>query len=735
MNMTFRKFPFYHQLERMDCGPVCLKMIAEFYGKKYSLNLLREICYISKAGTTLEGLKLGAEQLGFTVKPISIGLTDKDVNIFDAPLPFIAYWSKSHFVVVYKINKSNVFIADPAKGRIKIPIEHFKKNWLIGNNDKGIALLLVPNNTFYEVDINDDVNIENPLLFFLKYLKNYTKYFWLLFLSLIIGSSILYLFPYLTKSMVDVGINQKNIDFIFLVLIAQIVLYASQTGLGFFQRWLILHISSRVNIVLSSDFLIKLTKLPLSFFDNKLFGELFQRINDHRKVESFFNGSTLAVVFSFFNIIVFGIALFFYNTNIFTVFIIGSTIYFLWILFFLKKRKLVDYQQFEEYGINTDMLIELIQGMQEIKLQNSEEKRSSKWADSQVRLFNINLKAVALNQYQDGGAFFINQFKDMLITIISAMSVISGSITLGDMIAIQFILGQLNSPIQQIITFIRNGSEAKLSLDRIVEIHAREEEDDGKQILEISNESLHDDIILDKISFKYNALSNYVIEDLSLKIPKGKKTAIVGASGSGKTTLVKLLLGMYPPTKGEIKIGENPLNSIRSADWRSNCGAVMQDGYIFNDTIANNIAESDTLVDYDKLNYAADVSNIKEYILSQALGFDTIIGSQNSGISQGQKQRILIARVVYKNPNYLFFDEATNALDAKNELTIVKNLSDFYKNKTVVIVAHRLSTVKNADNIVVMNGGKIVESGTHIELIEDKGYYYDLISNQLELGN
>jgi ATP-binding cassette subfamily B protein len=381
------------------------------------------------------------------------------------------------------------------------------------------------------------------------------------------------------------------------------------------------------------------------------------------------------------------------------------------------------------------MLIELIQGMQEIKLQNSEEKRSSKWAASQVRLFDINLKAVALSQYQDGGAFFINQFKDMVITVISAMSVINGKITLGDMIAIQFILGQLNGPIQQIISFIRNGSEAKLSLDRIVEIHERPEEDNGKHLIEIENSQLHEDIVLNNVSFKYNELKDYVIRDLTLVIPKGKKTAIVGASGSGKTTLVKLLLGMYSPTRGEIKIGEIPLNAIKSSKWRSVCGAVMQDGYIFNDTIANNIAESDIDIDNVRLNYAAEVSNIKDFVMSQALGFDTIIGAQNSGISQGQKQRILIARLVYKNSHYLFFDEATNSLDAHNELTIVRKLTDFYENKTVVIVAHRLSTVRDADNIVVMDNGKIVECGTHSQLIENRGYYFNLISNQLELGS
>ncbi len=733
--MIFNRFPFYYQLERVDCGPACLKMVSAYYGRSYSLKFLRNACFISKAGTTLEGLKLGAEKVGFEVRPISVGFDQEDISLYDAPLPFVAFWNKSHFVVVYKISKGYVYIADPAKGRIRLTLDHFKKNWLIGTNDKGIALLLMPGKEFDQLDLQDHQKSQDALPFFFAYLKPYLKYFAILLCSLLLGSGILYLFPYLTKSIVDIGIKRKSMNFILLILTAQIVLYSSQTFLGFFQRWLILHISSRINIVLSSDFLVKLTKLPLSFFDNKLFGELFQRINDHRKVESFFNGSTLTVIFSFFNIVVFGVALFFYDKTVFLIFLLGSTLYLLWILFFLNKRKLVDYQQFEEYGVNTDMLIELIQGMQEIKLQNSEVKRSSKWVESQVRLFKINLKAVSLNQYQDGGAFFINQIKDMIITVIAAMSVIAGKITIGDMLAIQFILGQLNSPIQQIINFIRIGSEAKLSLNRIVEIHERPEEDDGKSLLDIPAKLLHDQITLTNVSFRYNELSPYVIKDLCLSIPKGRKTAIVGASGSGKTTLVKLLLGMYSPSEGEITVGTHHLNSIRSAQWRAVCGAVMQDGYIFNDTIANNIAESDAEVNIERLNHAADVSNIREYILSQALGFDTNIGSQNNGLSQGQRQRMLIARIVYKNSDYLFFDEATNSLDAKNEMIIVNNLTEFYRDKTVVIVAHRLSTVRNADNIVVMDSGRIVESGTHNELIDAKGYYFELIRNQLELGN
>ncbi len=735
--ISFNIFPFYHQYDRMDCGPTSLKMVAEYYGNKYSLNSLRNICHISKAGISMQGLKVGAEKIGFNTMVVKVPFTnDSGQSLQQIPLPTIAFWNQNHFIVIYKMTSKFVYVADPANGKIKLPFEQFKKSWFVEKSEEGIVLLLVPGNEFSnKFDIEDNEPESNATAFLSTYFQPYKKFLAVILATLLMGSFLLLLFPFLTKSIVDVGIHQKDIKFIYLILIAQLILYFSQTSLNFVQRWLVLHISSRINILLSSNFLKKITRLPLSFFDNKQFGDLFQRINDHRKIESFFTASTLTVLFSLFNIIVFGIVLCFYNPLIFGIFLTGSTFYFIWIIYFIRKRKLIDYQLFQEYTFNTDMMYELIQGMQEIKLQNSEQKRTEKWTESQRRLFKININSTSLSQYQDGGAFFINQLKDILITIIAATAVIRGNMSLGMLIATQYIIGQLNSPLQQIVAFIRSGYEANLSLKRIVEIHDKQEEDQGKLLTPIKAVDLHQDIIISNLSFKYNELNDYVLKDVNLSIPKGKVTAIVGASGSGKTTLVKLLLGFYQPTDGSIYVGTTNLAKISSPNWRDQCGAVMQDGYIFSDSIADNIAESDKIVDFDKLKEAVEIANISDYIDSLALKHNTQIGSQGNGISQGQRQRMLIARAVYKNPNYLFFDEATNALDAKNEKIIVGNLERFYKSKTVIIVAHRLSTVKNADKIIVLENGTVVEQGFHKELVEAKGGYYDLVSNQLELGS
>ena len=729
-------FPFHHQYDRMDCGPTSLKMVAEYFGKSYSLSLLRNICHISKAGISMEGLKVGAEKIGFQTVAVKLPFENElSESLQNVPLPAVAFWNQNHFVVIYKITKKFVYIADPAKGKVKIPIEQFKKNWYTENSNEGIVLILIPGEDFSSLKIEDKEKESDIYSFVKGYFKPYKTYLALIVFSLFMGSLILLLFPFLTKSIVDVGINQKNIKFIYIILIAQLVLYFSQTSLNFLQRWLVLHISSRINIILSSNFLKKITRLPLAFFDSKQFGDLFQRINDHRKIEAFFTASSLSVIFSMFNIAIFGIVLCFYNPQIFLIFTIGSLSYFAWILYFLQKRKIIDYQLFQEYTYNTDIMYELIQGMQEIKLQNSERKRTDKWSKSQQRLFKININSTTLSQYQDGGAFFITQLKDILITIIAATAVIHGQMSLGMLIATQFIIGQLNGPIQQVVAFIRSGYEARLSLKRIVEIHDKKEEDQEKIITPVPRAALHDDIVIKNLSFRYNELTGYVLKDVHLTIPKGKVTAIVGSSGSGKTTLIKLLLGFYQPTSGEIRVGDHSLNQISSTAWRDQCGAVMQDGYIFSDTIANNVAESDPVVNMDKFHQAVRIANIADFVDTLALKHNTQIGSQGNGISQGQKQRMLIARAVYKDPEYLFFDEATNSLDSRNERVIVENLEGFYKNKTVIIVAHRLSTVKNADQIIVLESGRVVEQGYHTELVEARHTYFDLVKNQLELGN
>jgi len=548
-----------------------------------------------------------------------------------------------------------------------------------------------------------------------------------------LGSLFQLIFPFLTQSIVDIGIQNQNIGFIWLILIAQLMVFVGQTGVSLLQSWILLHISTRINISLVSDFLVKLMKLPIGFFDTKMIGDLLQRIGDHTRIESFLTGSTLSILFSLINLLVFGAVLLIYNISIFLIFLFSSIAYFLWIFLFLKKRKEVDYQRFSELSQNQSSLIELIEGMQEIKLQNSEYKHRRIWTNIQARLFHANIRSLAISQYQDTGASSINKLKDIFISFVAAKAVVDGTMTLGMMLAVQYIVGQLNAPLFQMVGFIRTAQDAKISLERLNEIHNKEEEGKEEIGLEIMPENA--DIAFDKVSFRYNELEEDVLKNINLTIPSGKVTAIVGTSGSGKTTLVKLLLGFYEPQKGQIKLGNTMVNNIKKSLWREKCGAVMQDGYIFSNTIANNVAESDESVDRAKLLKAVKIANIQEFIEDLPLSYNTNIGAKGNGISQGQRQRLLIARAVYKNPDFLFFDEATNALDSKNEKIIVENLDQFFAGKTVVIIAHRLSTVKNADQIVVLEKGELKEIGTHQELVQNQGLYFKLIKDQLELGN
>jgi len=731
----FKLFPFFYQYDSHDCGPTALKMVAKYYGRNYSLNVLRNLSHINKTGISMEGLKLAAEIIGFDAMGVKVPFENvTGDSLKDVQLPFIAFWNNNHFVVVYKITKNSIYVADPASGRIKLKFAQFKKSWCLENTDEGILLMLMPNDQFNTLSVFESQKSTNVFSFLEKYFHPYYKYIGIIIASFFTGSMLLLLFPYLTKSMVDQGVNEKNIHFVYLILFGQLVLYFSQTSLSFIQRWLILHISSRINIELSTAFLKKIMSLPLSFFDNRNFGDLYQRINDHKKIESFFSASTLSVLFSLFNLLVFGGVLFVYSHLIFAIYITGSFLYFIWIFYFLKRRKKIEYEFFQEYAYNADLMFELIQGMQEIKLQNSEIKRTNKWIESQKRLLNINIRSTTITQYQDVGAFFINQIKNIVITVMAASAVIYGTMSLGMLIATQFIIGQLNGPLQQLVTFIGEGQSAQLSLKRIIEIHEMQEEDHDKEYDDLNHSQAQEDLMLKNVSFRYNGLDNFVLKNINLQIPKGKVTAIVGTSGSGKTTLIKLLLGFYQPTSGDVMLGNLSLSKIKSSDWRSQCGVVMQDGFIFSDSIANNIAESSTIVDYTKLNWAAKTANISDYIEELALKYNTKIGTHGNGLSQGQKQRILISRAVYKNPHFLFFDEATNSLDTKSEKIISENLQQFYKGKTVVIVAHRLSTVKNADQIIVLENGEAVEQGTHRDLILLKKNYYNLVKNQLELG-
>jgi ATP-binding cassette subfamily B protein len=722
----------------MDCGPACLGMIAKYYGKEFSLETLRSNSYIGKDGVSMLGISRAAERLGF--RTVGGRITFEKL-VQKAILPCIVHWKQEHFVVVYEFKKqkdgtTEVRIADPGKGYIYYSQEEFCKNWIstrTAGEEKGIAMLLEPTAQFYEQE-SEAAPTQNRPAFLWKYIVKYKRFFTQLILGLFIGSVLQLIFPFLTQAIVDTGIQGRDIGFIWLVLLAQLMLLFSRTAIDFIRRKILLHISTRINISLISDFFIKLMKLPMKFFDTKLTGDLLQRIEDHRRVETFLTAQTLNLLFSVFSFVIFGIVLLYYNLMIFSVFLAGSILYGLWILVFLKKRRILDYKYFEQQAINRNVVYQLVTGMQEIKLQGCEERKRWAWEDVQADLFDVNMQSLNLQQNQEAGSILINELKNVLITVLAATAVISGNLTLGMMLAIQYIIGQLNSPVEQIMGFIYQWQDVSISLDRMNEIHTQQNEENENR----TEDNLPDNrsIKIENLNFKYDgARPNYVLNSINLTIPQGKVTAIVGASGSGKTTLVKLLLGYYSPNEGQIEIGGTNLEKFNVRWWRSNCGSVMQEGYLFSDSIARNIAVADDDVDVERMCYAARVANVADYIESLPLGYNTQIGQDGQGVSQGQRQRILIARAVYKNPDFLFFDEATNALDANNEKAIVENLSEFYRNKTVIVVAHRLSTVKNADQIVVLDEGKIAEIGTHDVLTKKRGKYYELVKNQLELGS
>ena len=604
-----------------------------------------------------------------------------------------------------------------------------------GKEGKGIAMFLEPTQAFYENSGEYESRTDKPFKFLFGYIKQYRKYFFQIILGLFVGSLLQLALPFLTQNIVDIGIKNKDIGFIWLILIGQLVITLSRTSVDFIRRWLLLHISMRINISLVSDFFIKLLQLPMSFFDTKLMGDLMQRIGDHSRVNSFLTQQTLNVAFSLISFAVFSCVLLVYNRLIFLIFLIGSILYGGWIALFLRRRKVIDYELFEQQAANNNKTYQFLTSMQEIKLQDCEQRRRWEWEDVQADLFHIQMKSLKLQQTQEAGSIFINELKNIIITVVSATAVINGSLTLGMMLAVQYIIGQLNSPIEQLMHFIYSVQDVKISLERINEIHKKDNEEDyNRSRTDFDNESHN--IELSNIDFKYDphALSK-TIEGVNIHIPEGKITAIVGASGSGKTTLIKLMLGYYPVISGAIFIAGRNINEYNLKWWRRQCGVVMQDGVIFSESIARNIAVDDGEIDEERLEMAAEIANVKDFVMALPLKFNTNIGRDGMGLSQGQKQRILIARAVYKNPKFIFLDEATNSLDASNERAIVDNLDKFYKGKTVVVVAHRLSTVKNADQIIVLDKGKVVETGNHKSLTAKRGAYYNLVKNQLELGN
>ncbi|PRX55249.1 peptidase domain-containing ABC transporter [Flagellimonas meridianipacifica] len=725
-----KKFPFYKQPGFKDCGPTCLRIIAKHYGRLISLQEIRNLSEATRSGSNLLKLAGAAETIGFKALGVKISYS----QFKEAPLPCVVHWQDSHFVVVYKIKKDVVYVSDPSYGLISYSSKEFITGWIGSKateySKEGIALLLEVTPKFKEIQWE---NTSKKSFFFLKnYLFKYKSLLVQLCIGLLVGSLLQLIFPFLTQSIVDVGIQNQDINFIYLVLAAQIMLFLGSTSVEIFRGWILLHLSTRINISLVSDFFIKLMALPIAYFDTRMTGDIMQRISDHARIEKLLTSSTLSTMFSLFNLLIFGAVLFYYSISIFGIFLIGSLLYILWISYFLKKRKELDYKRFSQLSQEQSTVIELINGMQEIKMHNAEKQKRWKWEYLQARLFKVSIQSLALEQTQGVGSSVINEFKNIIITFTSAVLVIEGDITLGMMLSIQYIIGQLNTPIGEMVGFIRSYQDAKISMERLAEIHNKDDEEKGDRQL-IQKIKSNQDLKLNNVCFRYLGSDEDVIQELNMEIPANKVTAIVGASGSGKTTLMKLLLKFYTPNRGNILYGNQFLETVSPSAWRNNCGVVMQEGYVFNDTIANNIAVGTDTIDEGRLIQATTIANIHHFIQSLPLGYNTKIGNEGIGISTGQKQRLFIARAVYKNPHLLCFDEATSALDAKNERVIMENLNTFFKDRTVIIIAHRLSTVKNADKIVVMDEGRMIESGTHRQLLHLKGAYYNLVSNQLEL--
>lgn len=737
----FKRMPFQIQHDLMDCGPSCLKMITEFYGREYSLEYLRELCFLSREGVSLLSINNAAEKLGFRTMGIKI---PPKTLIESGIFPCIIHWNQDHFIVLYGIKRKNrlarlfsrkdiatFIIADPSHGIVKLDEKYFLESWISTVENEGVVLILEPTPYFFQNNATSEKKKGYSFLF--QYLTAHRKYIFQVILGMVIATFYSLLFPFLTRALIDDGVANKSLPVVYLILLSQLFIFSGNAIIEFIRSWLLLHINTRISLNIISDFLNKLFRLPMKFFDTKAVGDLSQRIGDHHRIEDFLTGSTLSSLFSIVNIILFSVILAYYDWKILITFALLTIFAVGWLFMFMKKRKKLDYKRFSRNRENTDKMYEMINGMQEIKLYGSETSKRWEWEQLQVKYFKLNIKSLTLEQYQNAGFLFFTHLKNILISFIAASETIKGNMSFGELVSVSFVIGQTNGPIGQLFEFIKSAQDAKVSMERLQEVHDKADEEvvTDNKITDVPHRNIH----IKNVTFQYEGPgSPLILNDINLVIPKGKVTAIVGTSGSGKTTLIKLLLGFYKPGSGEIKIGDFNLNSLSPKLWRAQCGTVMQEGYIFSDTIARNIALDGKEVNEEQIEKAVNVANLDEFIKRLPLGFTTKIGVSGIGLSGGERQRVLIARSVYKNPDYLFFDEATSSLDANNETIIMNNLEDFFKGKTVIIIAHRLSTVKNADQIIVLEKGKIVETGNHQNLVQEKGRYYKLIKNQLELG-
>lgn len=726
--MLLHRFPVEYQMDSQDCGPASLKIIAKHFGKFYSLQFMRDRCGITKEGVSLLDLSTGAESIG--LRTLAIKCTIDDV-VNSIPFPAIVFWKESHFIVVYHSDKKHVWVSDPAKGRIKYSHEEFKRGWYQKGENRGVLLAVEPTVGFKESEAERKQK-KNSFSGILKYFLPYGRNFGLIFIIMLIVTALQGMLPFISKAVIDVGIKTSDVKFIHMVLIGNISILLSVMIFNVLRDWILLHITARVNIALISDYLIKLMKLPVTFFENKLLGDILQRAQDHERIRSFIMNNSLALIFSTLTFVVFAVILLIYNAIIFYIFLAGSILYVCWVLLFLSIRKKLDWEYFELLSRNQSYWVETVSAIQDIKIYNYEKHRRWKWEEIQARLYHVNKRVLAVTNAQNLGAQFVESIKNMGIVFFCAMAVIKGDITFGVMISTQFIIGMLNGPLVQFINFVVGAQYAKISFLRINEIRGLEDEE---ELLSIGSTTILPEkktITLENVHFQYTQNAPLVLRNIYLQIPENKITAIVGGSGSGKSTLLKLLVRLYKPSYGEIKMDTMNVNAINLRQWREMCGVVMQDGKMFSDTILNNIVLDDAHIDYDRLHEVCRIAQMEDEINAMPKGFETAIGETGRGLSGGQKQRLLIARALYRNPKFLFLDEATNALDSINERKIVEALNGAFQQRTVVVIAHRLSTIRNADQIVVLDKGHIVEIGNHETLMEKKGRYHALVSSQLQ---